>query len=130
VETVTIKADKEATMRSILFGFFMAIAFAPSAIAWEIDCPSYDEVVIDDYIFMSYEPGIWIWSVGYKETCPMDGICVIENWGTDRRLFDLRTPIHFISSCLDKNIDFCSPMNYNIPCINYTFEDQSSDCGA
>ena len=115
-------------MKSILASFLMVALLSQNVYAWEIECPSYNEINIEEFIFASYEDGIILWSEGYKESCS-EGVCVILNEGSTPRIFDIRSPLHFIADCLAKNVDFCSPRDYNVPCT-YHNSIKNNECSA
>ena len=82
----------------------------------------------------SYNPAVYLWSEGEKTRCSFRAetgratICAVVEEGTRHRVFDSK-PISFIANCLNKRVDFCMPLNYNIPCGEETLE-SIPECGA
>ena len=112
-------------MKSI-FTIAMVTLFCIPALS--MGCPAYYSYTVSDIVFKTYGDGIYTWSVGYQEQCD-EYVCVVVDEGFEHRLLRLDSPFNFISDCLNKNVDFCSPLNYNLKCTNFS-DNNPSECGA
>ncbi len=122
-------------MKRVLVSFVMLMAISQTASAESIECPSFWKYDFAKVAVRSYESGIYLWSEGHREKCfpatedDNPATCVTISDGYVHRIIDLRTPINFLSNCFKEDVDFCMPLNYNIPCTS-GIEETAPECGA
>jgi hypothetical protein len=112
-------------MKSIFTIATLALLCVPTL---SLGCPAFYSYTVSGLALHTSGDGVYSWSIGYQEMCDED-VCVVLDEGSEHRLFRLDSPANFISDCLNKDIDFCAPLDYNLKCTNF-IDDNSPECSA